>query len=508
LVLAGLAASTISKRFPGVLAVSNVSLEVRGGEVRALCGENGSGKSTFCGVVAGRYAPDGGAITIDGESIQLGSPILARRAGVGVVFQDLSLVPQLSVAENIWLSSLEHKQVVNRRKMRSFARAALELVEAPLSIEDTVGGLSRSEQTIVEAAKVAVMEPRVAIFDEPTASLSEDDSVRMLALVRRLKERGTAIIYVTHRLREIWEIADSVTVLREGAHVGTAPASEIDEQAVIQMMANRKPENLYPRSDAPTGEVELDAKDLLGSGVAVSLQVRAGEIVGLAGLDGSGKSAVGRLLLGIDRPGGGHVRFGRRQFDARKLRPGTVLNAGVAYYPPDRRGSALFLSRPVRENLTVSALAGETLSVARRLIRGKAERATARTMSERLSIRPAGIERKTMFLSGGNQQKVVVGRALVNEARIHVFDEPTAGVDVGAKVDIYELLREFCEQGCAILLISSDLLEIVHLSHRVYVMHDGGISAHLEAAEISEEAIVRAMFGHAKFPNGKIAQAG
>jgi ribose transport system ATP-binding protein len=508
-VTAGLAASSISKRFPGVLAVNDVSLEVRGGEVRALCGENGSGKSTFCGVVAGRYAPDGGAIAIDGESVHLGSPILARRAGVGVVFQDLSLVSQLSVAENIWLSSLEHRQVVNRRRMREFARGALELVESPLAVDAPVGGLSRSEQTMVEAAKVAVMEPRVAIFDEPTASLSEEDSVRMLALVRRLKERGTAIIYVTHRLREIWEVADTVTVLREGSHVGTGPSTEMDEQTVIEMMANRKPENLYPRADLAAGEVELTAEDLSGPGAAsVSIEVRAGEIVGLAGLDGSGKSAVGRLLLGIDRPAGGRVRFGRREFEARKLRPGSVLNAGVAYYPPDRRGSALFLSRPVRENLTVSALAGEALSIGKRVIRGKAERVTARTMAERLSIRPPDVERKTMFLSGGNQQKVVVGRALVNAARIHIFDEPTAGVDVGAKVDIYELLKEFCEQGCAILLISSDLLEIVHLSHRVYVMHEGSVSGHLKADEISEESIVRAMFGHMKSSNGEVAPAG
>lgn len=491
-----LVARGVTKRFAGVVAVNNLSLEVRAGEIRALCGENGSGKSTFCGVVGGKYVPNDGEVFIDGERMVHFSPSRARKAGVGVVFQDLSLVPQLSIAENLWLSSTQHQTLVRRGRMRDFAKRALDAVETELPLEAPIKELSRSDQTMVEAAKVAIMEPKIAIFDEPTAALAEDASGRMLDLIRRLKQGGAAILFVTHRLREIWEIADTLTVLREGMLVASSDPQSMDEAGVIQTMANRSVASLYPRADVTPGEVALSAEDVSGPGVAsASIEVREGEIVGLAGLVASGKAPLGGILAGLRPASEGRIRFGARAFPADKLRPRAALNAGVAYYPADRRGAALFLSRPIRENLTISALDGKRLS-RRTFIRRKEELSTARGMADRLSIRPPNIERETLVLSGGNQQKIVVGRALVNGARIHIFDEPTMGVDVNAKVEIYTLLKEFCEQGCAILLISSDLLEVVHLSHRVYVMHEGKISAHLQGDEITEENTVRAMFGH------------
>ena len=484
----------VVKRFPGVTALRGVPFDLRRGEVHVVFGENGAGKSTLINVVAGTYPADDGRMFFRGEEVRHLSPHDARRRGINAVFQDFSLVPTLSVEENLFLGREPgYAGIIDRATRAREAEKALGLVNPSFSIKARVDTLPRSGQQLVEIAKALMGDPLVLILDEPTSSLTESEVDLLFSLVEKLKATGLAIIYITHRMREIGRIGDRITVLRDGHHVATLAVGEADDNRLIELMTGRTLETLYPKARHEPGEVRLRLDRVSGRLVEdVSIEVRAGEVVGVAGLVGSGKSEIGRLCYGLEP-----VLSGATHLDgievSQRLGPRGTLAHGLIYHPADRRGEGLVLARPVRENLSLAALDQPLFSKYGFLARLR-ERQKASEIISRLRIQPAMPERRVAYLSGGNQQKVVLGKALTRDVGVHIFDEPTAGVDVGARVEVYEFIRELCESGSAILLISSDLPEVVHLSHRVYVIHRGRVRAVLTGDEITEERVLASFF--------------
>ncbi|GAA1789744.1 sugar ABC transporter ATP-binding protein [Planosporangium flavigriseum] len=485
---------SVSKRFPGVLALDDVSLDLRAGEVHVLLGENGAGKSTLIKVVAGVYRHTSGRVFISGREVRHNSPREARSAGVSTVFQELSLVPTLTVEENLFLGRIPaHAGLVSRRAMRRRAGEALRRIGVTLPLKARVGSLPRSAQQLVEIAKALIDDARILIFDEPTASLGDRESDRLLDVIRTLAGSGIGIIYITHRMREVRDLSDRVTVLRDGRLVATLTAAEADEERLVQMMTGRQVDALYPGIPPEPGPVRLAMSNVSGPGLHdVSIEARAGEIVGLAGLLGSGKSTVGRACFGLSAVSAGTITV-----DGKVLRspsPVRSLRHGVVYYPPDRRGEGLALCRSMLENLTLGSLrkAGAQRGG---FIRRRYERDLTRKSVSRLDIRPGHPGRLMQFFSGGNQQKVLLARGLIREAAVHIFDEPTVGIDVGAKADVYQVLQQLCESGRAVVVISSDLPEVLGLCHRVYVMHEGRIAGELTGDAVTESNVLARFFG-------------
>ena len=487
--------ASIGKRFPGVQALSDIDFDLRSGEVHVLFGENGAGKSTLINIIAGTFAPDVGTMTLRGESLRLQSPHHARQMGINAVFQEFSLVPTLSVQDNLYLGR-EHKRagILDKAGIARGTRETLELLQFHLDPKAQVGGLSRAEQQMVEIAKAIQGEPSILILDEPTASLTENEANHLFALIERLKGQGLGIIYITHRMQEIRRVADRVTVLRDGRLVATVAAGDVSESRLVELMTGRTIDTLYPAIVHQPGQVMLQTVGLtLASGRVqdVSIDVRAGEVVGLAGLVGSGKSEIGRAVFGLEPIASGRVAIGGDVVS--HPTPRGMLERGVVYIPPDRREEGLIVMRPVRENMSLAAL-GLPMFSRLGFLRRRVEGRTVREIAKRLNLRPLNVEREVAYFSGGNQQKVVLGRGLARDVRVFIFDEPTTGVDVGAKVEIYGFMKELCERGAAILLISSDLPEVLHLAHRSYVMHRGEVRAELIGAALTEKAVLANFF--------------
>ena len=487
--------SGISKQFPGVKALSEVDFDLREGEVHVLFGENGAGKSTLINIIAGTFPPDEGSITFRGEPLRLNSPHHARELGINAVFQEFSLVPTLSVQDNLYLGrELKRGGLLDKNAMARGAQATLSRLGFHVDPRAQVGRLSRAEQQMVEIAKAIQSSPSVLILDEPTASLTENEAEQLFAVVEALKSSGIGIIYITHRMQEIRRIADRITVLRDGRHVATVEAGGISEQRLVELMTGRTIEALYPTVLENPQRVMVEVTGLtLPSGRVhdVSITVRAGEIVGLAGLVGSGKSEVGRAIFGAEPIARGSIAIGGQV--VANPSPGEMLARGVVYIPPDRRAEGLVPTRSVRENVSLASLDRPTFS-RMGLLRRAEERKVVRDVAQRLSLRPPNVERQVAYFSGGNQQKVVLGRGLTRDVQVFIFDEPTTGVDVGAKVEIYGFIKDLCEGGAAVLLISSDLPELLHLSHRAYVMHRGEVRAELAGAALTEEAVLANFF--------------
>jgi ribose transport system ATP-binding protein len=485
----------ISKRFPGVQALSDVDFDLRAGEVHVLFGENGAGKSTLINIIAGTFPPDEGTMALREQPLRLHSPHHARQLGINAVFQEFSLVPTLSVQDNLYLGR-EHKRggILDKAAISRGARETLDLLQFHLDPKAKVSRLSRAEQQMVEIAKAIQGEPALLILDEPTASLTENEANHLFALIDRLKAQGLGIIYITHRIQEIRRVADRVTVLRDGRRVATVGATEISEVRLVELMTGRTIEALYPTIEAQPGRVMLRTDGLtVASGRVhdVSIEVRSGEVVGIAGLVGSGKSEIGRAVFGLDPIVRGTVEIAGEM--VARPTPRGMLDRGVVYIPPDRREEGLVGFRSVRENMSLAAL---SLPLFTRLgvLRRRTERDRVRDIAQQLNLRPLNIERPVASFSGGNQQKVVFGRGLIRAVELFIFDEPTTGVDVGAKVEIYGFIKEICERGDAVLLISSDLPELLHLSSRAYVMHRGEVRAHLVGAALTEEAVLANFF--------------
>jgi len=483
----------IDKSFAGFPALKDAHFDVRAGEVHALLGENGAGKSTLIRIISGVHAPDRGEIRIGGEVVRLSSPRDARRRGIATVYQELLLFPELSVAENIFLGKAPRTRWgrIDWAAMRAKARGLLEELDSrDLDVDAKVGGLSVASRQRVEIAKAISQDPRVLVMDEPTTSLAEGDVSRLMAIVRRLRERGVGIVYVSHRLREIFALADRVTVLRDGACIGTRPISEVTEAALISMMVGRSIDQLFPKVDAPRGRTLLELRNLSYRRAVrhVSLTVRQGEILGIAGLVGSGRTELALTIFGITPATSGEILVDGKPvvIDG----PRVARDLGIAYIPEDRGLQGLIRAQSLRENVSLPVL--DRISWAT-IVDRRGEERRAREAIDRFGIRARGTEQIARQLSGGNQQKVVVAKWLGTEPRILIMDEPTRGIDVGAKAEIHALMGKLAQQGLGIVMISSELPEVLGMADRVLVMSGGRIVAAFERAEATPDAVGAAM---------------
>ena len=495
----------ISKRFPGVVAVDHVHFSVAGGEIVGLVGENGAGKSTLMKILAGIHRADAGEIRIDGAEVVMQGPGDAARHGIAVIHQELELIDTLDVAANIFLGREPHYggplRLLDRRRMEADSERQLALIGARISPRTPVQRLSRAEQQLVAISRALSMHARLLILDEPTASLGAEEAERLFAVLRDLRSTGTAIIYISHRLREIETLADRTVVLRDGRHAGTLSSAEITRDRLVQLMVGRPIEhaNHIARAAASTesaaAAAETDASAALHvdrvrtaryPAAEVSLTVRRGEVLGLVGLIGAGRSELAEAICGI----GGRVA-GRVLVDGRPVpieSPRDAIGQGICLIPEDRRRHGIIAAMTVRENLTLPGLAAQSRFG---LIRRAAEARVARQTADTLKVKAPSIEALAATLSGGNQQKVVLGKWLALRPRAIVFDEPTQGVDVGAKTEIHRLIRRLAEEGAAVLMISSDMEEIVAESDRVAVMHEGRLTGILDRADCTPESIIR-----------------
>jgi ribose transport system ATP-binding protein len=482
--------SGISKHFPGVKALSDVSIVLDRGEVLGIVGENGAGKSTLMKIVAGVYTPDAGELRLAGESFTPRQPRDSLKAGIIVIHQELSLVPDRSVAENIFLGHLPRSRwggvrrgALNRRAGELLARVGL-----TVSPQTRVRQLGIAQQQLVEIARALSREARVIVMDEPTATLTTAEQRILFATIRTLRESGVGLVFISHHLEEVFEICDRVTVLRDGAAVDTRPTSEWTEASLIQAMVNRPIDALFPARQAVIGDILLEAESLSSAGrfEDVSFQLRAGEVLGLGGLIGAGRTEVLKAIYGALPITRGRVRVQSRDVTIRA--PRDAIAAGVALVPEDRKGEGLVMPFPVRTNIAMSTLTRlswfRTILAQRRIDR-LADEAVAE-----LRIRTPSIRQRVQLLSGGNQQKVVLGRALTTKPRVFLLDEPTRGIDVGAKVEVYRLINALAEQGAAILVVSSDMIELLGLCDRILVMRAGRVAGAVPRHEFSQERIM------------------
>jgi ribose transport system ATP-binding protein len=481
----------ISKRFPGVQALDDVSFEIHPGEVHMLLGENGAGKSTLMKVLCGAYSADAGEFLHDGAPVEIASATDARKFGIAVIFQDFTLVPYLDIAHNIFLGREFASRIpglVDRRRMYREARRVLDQIGFEIDPHTAVHRLGVAQQQMVEIAKALSQDARILVMDEPTAALSDRETERLFAMIARLKGRGVAIVYISHRLAEVFALGDRITVLRDGRRIASVLPAETTPDDLVRLMVGRTVDTTYARHLAKEpGEVVLSVKGMAAAnGVAgIDLDVRAGEIVGLAGLVGSGRSEVARAIFGADRVTAGQIRLNGSPVG---VSPEHSTRRRMALIPEDRKRQGLALARSVGDNIVLAGLrklfpsgiyaSGPALSAAQRIV-------------ERLRIATPSPRRTVGFLSGGNQQKVVVGKWLNADARFFIFDEPTRGIDVGAKAEIFKLLDALAADGAAILMISSEQNEIVRVCDRAYVMRGGRIAGELKRAELTEANIVR-----------------
>lgn len=491
----------ISKRFPSVLAMDAVSIAFAPGEVHAVIGENGAGKSTMMNIIAGELQPDGGDVLVDGKTISITSPLVSRAQGISVVFQELSLCDNLSVGENVLLSEFGARRPLSLLSPKHGAKAARPALNrlglAEIETDTPVATLSVAQKQLVEITRAISQNARVLILDEPNSALSPRESVRLFDIIRSLRSEGVAIIYVSHHLQEVLELADRISVMRDGKLITTVPAGrDVSVEALVTHMVGRtlNAHDQYavcPEATAHLGDVVLDVQGLSVSGkiADATFSVKSGEIVGIAGLPDSGKDVLADALFGLG-PRDGDVFVGGRHL--RPHRPSQAIAAGLSLVPADRRGAGALLQMSVAENAVSSSLDRFTTFG---FLRSRRIHEVAGTHVEMLDARIAGLGQKIATLSGGNQQKIILTRALLNGPRILILHEPTRGIDVGAKAEIYQILKELAAGGLVILMISSDLPEILLHSSRVLVMADGCVSGDLSGAEITEESIMELALG-------------
>jgi rhamnose transport system ATP-binding protein len=483
-----------SKAYGAVRALREADIALRPGEVRGLVGENGAGKSTLVRLLAGVQRPDAGAVVIDGEEVDFHSTADARDAGVAVIFQEPTLFPDLSVAENVVMGRhpLQALRRIDRREMRREVAGLLERLGVHLDPDRPVRGLSIADQQIVEIAKALSYDARVLIMDEPTAALSGPEVARLFGVVEALRERDAAVLFISHRLEEVFAICSSVTVMRDGAVVHDGPLEGLSSDDLVRRMVGRELDALFPKLEASVGEQLLRVERLTREGVFtdISFEVRRGEIVALAGLVGAGRSEVARAIFGIDRHDAGRVVVDGRELPNGS--PTAAMRAGVAFVPEDRRQQGLVMDLSIERNATLTRLR-QLSSLG--LIGRAAERRLAQRWAERLSLRFHSLSDPVQFLSGGNQQKVVLAKWLATEPKLLLIDEPTRGIDVGTKAEVHRLISELAAEGLGVLMISSELPEVLGMADRVLVMHEGRLTRELSRAEADEERVIRAATG-------------
>jgi ABC-type sugar transport system ATPase subunit len=495
-------ALNISKRFGGVQALAAVSITIGRGSIHGLVGENGAGKSTLAKIIGGVHQPDGGELLVDGEAVRFTSPRGALAVGIASIAQEIALVPARTVLENVFLG-IESKTlgvVQQARLLRRFAeldrRTGFEL-----DPDRRVRELRTADQQKVEILRAIARNARLILMDEPTASLTVDESDRLLEIIRRLAAGGTSVVLVSHNLKEVLAVAETVTVMRDGKIVRTGPTSQETPHTLITAMIGRELELTFPPKNPPPAAARtvLEVRHLTRSHVIddISFSIKEGEIVGLAGLVGSGRSEVARAIFGADRVDSGEILVGGRRLRARGPRGAAAW--GVVMVPESRKEQGLFMIRPIRENLVVSILSDvATLGV----MRSRAERRRARDLAKQVDVRASSLEAPLRSLSGGNQQKVLFAKWLARTPRVLIADEPTRGVDVGAKSQIAELITKLAADGMGVLLISSEIEEVLGLSHRVLVMRSGRIVAEYDGEAATQDAVMRAAFAAVDVPSG------
>jgi ABC-type sugar transport system ATPase subunit len=483
--------SGISKSFPGVRALSGVRFDLRAGEVHALLGENGAGKSTLVKILCGIYQPDDGSIALDGKDVRIGNPTEAQALGIAPVHQEIQFEPYLSIAENIFLGRqpLNRFGLIDYPRMNRDATALLEQLGTPMDPREAVERLSTAQRQIIAIARAISTTARIVILDEPTSSLTSRETEQLFAIVGRLRAHGIGIIYISHRMEEIFRLCDRVTVFRDGRYVDTKPIGETDLADLIRMMIGREVGELYRKEAVPRGEVVLEVKGLGKAGVFrdISFSLHKGEIVGMAGLVGAGRTEVARAVFGDLPYDEGEIRVGGQTLSRGHSCQAAILS-GLALVPEDRKEQGLVTGLSVRQNISMAVMAG--LSRLGILSTGS-ERRLAEDYVGRLAIKTPGIEQKAVFLSGGNQQRVVIAKWLATKPKVLIVDEPTRGVDIGARADIHKLLVDLAREGVAILMISSDLPEVLAMSDRILVMCAGRISGELSGAGVDQDQVMR-----------------
>ena len=485
----------VTKRFSAVRALDRVDFDLAPGEVHVLVGENGAGKSTLVKILAGSVTPDEGEIFLDGRALSLRSPHHARSLGISVVFQELSLVGHLSVVESLFLGrEVTRLGVLRKREMLRRTRGALDRLGAEIDPYRKVRSLKPAERYLVEIAKATLDRFRVLILDEPTAFLTSREAEHLFNILDGMRRGGHGIIYITHRLEELERLGDRVTVLRDGLRVATLPIAETHQRRLIELMTGREYQDVFPSIAQPGNQPLLEVSDLSVTGrlQPVNFELRRGEILGVAGLMGCGKAELGRALFGVEPDAGGTVRLNGRARPVSRLSPSGLIRSGVMYFPADRHGEGLVLCRTITENLTLPSL---SKFKRRGFLRKREEDGEVRSLMARLEIRAPGPRVRLNTLSGGNQQKVMLAKGLVAKMQVFVFDEPTRGIDVGAKVDVYAFIKQLAEAGAGVILISSDLIEVLNLSHRILVLCKGRMTALLPREEATEERVLRHYFG-------------
>jgi inositol transport system ATP-binding protein len=480
----------VSKAFPGVAALDDVSLELRRGTVHALMGENGAGKSTLMKIVAGVCPPDAGELRLEGRSVRFDSPRAALAHGIAMIHQELNLMPSMSVAENIWIrrEPVNALRLVRHGELNRRTRALLERLAVDIDPRAEVATLSIAMRQMVEIARALSYESRLLIMDEPTSALTEREAERLFALIRDLKSQGVGIFYVTHRMEELSAICDEISVLRDGRHVGSGTPGELSREQLIRMMVGRELAALPPPAATAGETVALAARGLGVAGVFrdVTFELHAGEILGVAGLVGSGRSELAATLFGLTPATRGKIEIGGAA--VRIDSPQAAIAHGIAFVTEDRKDTGCFLALSVLENLEIAVLGREFVHYS--FVRGSEARAACGRMAHSLRVKTPGLHERIENLSGGNQQKVLLGRWLLTRPKILILDEPTRGVDVGAKAEIHQLIMNLTAEGTAVLMISSEMPEILALSHRIMVMHEGRMTGLLERAAADQVTIM------------------
>jgi rhamnose transport system ATP-binding protein len=483
----------ISKRFGSTQALQDISLALWRGEIHGLVGENGAGKSTLVKILAGVHAPDSGTVVLDGAATRIPNPPTAYSLGIAVVHQEPRLFPDLSVAENVFLANPPRNRLgaISWGEMRRRTAGIFQQLDVRLDVAAPVRGLSMADQQLIEIAKALSFDARILILDEPTASLSEHEVERLFAVVRHARDRGVTVLFVSHRIEEVFSLCDRATVLRDGRHIITAPIADLTTADLIRHMVGRAID-LFPKGETPIGDVLLEVDRLTRPGEFrdVTFTLRAGEILGLAGLVGAGRTEIARVLFGINRSSAGEVRLGGRS--VRIGSPYAAMRAGIAYVPEDRHQDGLVVDFSIAENVTLPIL---PLIFPRLFLHRSTERGLARRYTERLRVRATNMDQLVQALSGGNQQKVMIAKWLATNPHVLILDEPTHGVDIGAKVEVHRIMSELAASGLGIILISSDLPEVLAMSDRILVLHEGRVTAEFPRANATEERVMLAATG-------------
>lgn len=478
----------ITKEYPGVKALNRVNLEFYSGEVHALMGENGAGKSTLIKIISGAIKPNGGKIIVEGKEYDEMNPVLSQKLGIGVIYQEFNLVPELSIAENIFLGrKLTNGLTINRKLMNEKADELMKSFGIDVDVRKPVKTLTVAYQQLVEIAKTISNDVKVLIMDEPSAPLTNREIDAMFEIIEKLRAKGIAIIYISHRMEEIFKISDKVSVMRDGEYVGTKLTKDTSRPELIQMMVGRELKEQFPEAKSEIGKIVLEVKNLSTPTLLknVSFHVCEGEILGLAGLVGAGRTETARAIFGADQISSGEIYVRGERVQIHK--PQDAIEKGIAYIPEDRKKHGVLLEMSVRENTSFIAL--KKISKAGVVDKVK-DKKLAEEYIDKLKIKTPTMEQLSKNLSGGNQQKVVLAKSLASDSNIIIFDEPTRGIDVGAKQEIYHLMRSLAKEGMAIIMISSEMPELLGMSDRIIVMHEGKVMGEVSGKDATQELIL------------------